>query len=113
MEKEPGRAGPDEDPEGFEAHRHREDRDLPVEDPVPDGGLSDADEVQEDERREAPDVFLAAEVAHDPAAHPVEYSERKREELSLQDSGSPHHEPDGGSGERTGEKSDQHRARER
>ncbi len=43
MEKEPGRAGPDEDPEGLEPYRHREDGDLPVEDPVPDGGLSDAD----------------------------------------------------------------------
>ncbi len=52
-------------------------------------------------------------MAHDPAADTVEHAERKGEELSLQDGGRSHHEPDGGSGERTGEKSDQHRARER
>src|SRR3990172_7350904 len=79
MKDEVRSLGADEDTEGLERDRHRKDRDLPVEHPFPDRGLSDADEVQEDERREAPDIFLSAEVAHDPAAHAVDHSEGKGE----------------------------------
>ena len=50
MEDETGKLRSDEDAQGFECERDRENNDLPIEDAVSYRRLADPVEVQEDER---------------------------------------------------------------